>query len=94
MEEVAATKDKFNKKAIQEIGTPSIPVVVDIAKRYHGKIPLAVASSGDKADVIESLKSNGIYELFDAVITGGDVVHPKPAPDVRFIPYRLIEHAV
>ena len=79
---MALTKDEFNKKAVREMGTPSIEVVVEIAKRYHGKVPLAVASSGDKADVLESLKSNGIFELFDAVVTGGDVLNPKPAPDV------------
>ena len=95
IEEVASTKHEFNKKAIKEIGTPASDAVVSIAKRYYGKLPLAVASSGDKSDVIESLKSNGIYDLFDAVITGGDVANPKPAPDVtRVFSLRGVTHLV
>lgn len=82
IDEVLASKTTFNKEAVAKIGTPAIDVVVSIARHYHGKKPLAVASSGNKEDVIESLKSNGIYELFDAVITAEDVTNPKPAPDV------------
>lgn len=80
--EVAASKDVFNIEAIAEVGTPLIESVVRFARHYYGKKPLAVASSGNREDVIESLKSNGIFELFDAVVTAEDVDNPKPAPDI------------
>ena len=64
-----------------------IDVVVDIAFRYHGKLPMAVASSGWRDHVISGLERVGILHLFDAVVTACDeeVKHPKPAPDIFLV---------
>lgn len=61
-----------------------IDVVVEIAKRFHGKLPLAVASSGWRDHVIGGLERNGILHLFDAIVTADEeeVKEPKPAPDI------------
>ncbi len=76
------TKKKYGAQSVVDVGTPKIQCVVDIAKKYHGKIPLAVASSGCRDHVMFSLKSNGILDLFDAVVTAEDIKNPKPAPDI------------
>ncbi len=48
---------------------------------HHGRLPLAVVSSGPDAAVRESLAAVGITELFDVVLTLADVAEGKPAPD-------------
>ena len=82
IDEVCATKKAFSLQTVAEIGTPRIEMVVDIARKYYGKVPLAVASSGYRDHVMFSLESNGILDLFDAVVTAEDIRNPKPAPDI------------
>jgi HAD superfamily hydrolase (TIGR01509 family) len=55
--------------------------VVDIARRYHGRLPIAVVSSGLPDAVHRSLDAAGITELFDFVLTLETVPNAKPAPD-------------
>ncbi|MBQ6363964.1 MAG: HAD family phosphatase [Lachnospiraceae bacterium] len=47
----------------------------------HG-ILLGVATSNSRILVSEVLKSNGIEELFGAVVTGSEVLNGKPQPDI------------
>jgi len=64
-----------------------IDVVVDVARRYHGKIKMAVASSGWRDHVIKGLERNGILHLFDTIVTADDdaVKRPKPFPDIFLV---------
>ena len=55
--------------------------VVEIARAYHGRLPMAVVSSGLGHAVQASLEAVGITDLFDVVITLDDVPVGKPAPD-------------
>lgn len=55
--------------------------VVQVAREYHGRLPLAVVSSGLRHAVIESLEAVGILDLFDHVFALEDVEATKPAPD-------------
>ncbi len=45
-------------------------------------IRLGIATSNSKELVAGALKALGVYEYFDAVVTGCEVDHGKPAPDV------------
>ena len=45
-------------------------------------IPAAVASSAPARWVVGAVERLGIRPLFDAVVTGDEVAHRKPAPDV------------
>ena len=69
-----------------------IDAVVDIAFRYKGQLPMAVASSGWRDHVIGGLKRVGILDLFDAVVTACDdeVARPKPAPDIFVVAAKRI----
>lgn len=59
-----------------------ITCVTKIVKELHGKIPLAVASSGCKIFVEEDLKHHDLLKYFTAVVTVEDVKNGKPAPDL------------
>lgn len=67
---------------------PSLPevrpieVVVAVAEANHGKLPMAVASGGQKHVIEKVLNHLGIRHYFDAVVTSEDVVNQKPAPDI------------
>ena len=45
-------------------------------------IPTAIASSAPARWVVAAVERLGIRPFFDAVVTGDEVVHRKPAPDV------------
>ena len=55
--------------------------VVDIARAHHGRVPMAVVSSGLHHAVHASLDAVGISDLFDIIITLAEVPTGKPAPD-------------
>jgi HAD superfamily hydrolase (TIGR01509 family) len=48
----------------------------------EARIPTAVASSAPARWVVGAVERIGIRPLFDAVVTGDEVAHRKPAPDV------------
>lgn len=82
VDEVCDKKKEIGAKTVKEVGIPKIDIIVDIAKKYHGKIKMAVASSGFRSHVVHSLEINGILHLFDAIVCAEDVQNPKPAPDI------------
>lgn len=43
---------------------------------------LAVASSSYYDLIVKTTKAIGLYDYFDKIVSGADVAHPKPAPDV------------
>jgi beta-phosphoglucomutase family hydrolase len=67
---------------------PSLPevrpieVVVAVAEANHGKLPMAVASGGQKHVIEMVLNHLAIRHYFDAVVTSEDVTRQKPAPDI------------
>ena len=72
-------------EARRKVSVPGvIDCVCDIVKYNYGKVPMAIASSGIKKNVLEGLKENGMLRYFDAVITHEDVASGKnkPAPDI------------
>jgi HAD superfamily hydrolase (TIGR01509 family) len=59
-----------------------IPHVVEIARQYHGVLPMAVASGGTRKTVDLELETLHLSQFFRVVITADDDVKPKPAPDI------------
>jgi len=59
-----------------------INLVVGVAHENYGKIPLAVASGGNRHVIEQVLDHLGIRHLFQAIVTSEDVAHQKPAPDI------------
>ncbi|MGA2653215.1 MAG: HAD family phosphatase [Terracidiphilus sp.] len=72
------------KEALYLAQLPSlktIPEVVEHITAQHGRIPLAVASGSRKDSVVGSLTTVGLLDKFDTIVSAGDYVHAKPAPD-------------
>lgn len=59
----------------------AIEPVVALAREYHGRKPLAVASGGHRRIVMNTLRALGIANLFDAIICSEDYSRGKPHPD-------------
>jgi beta-phosphoglucomutase-like phosphatase (HAD superfamily) len=59
-----------------------INIVVSVARKHRGNIPLAVASGGTRRIINQVLEHLGILQLFDAIVTSEDVTNQKPAPDI------------
>ncbi len=59
-----------------------IDFVTDIARAWHGRVPMAVASNGVLENVEATLIHAGLRSFFDYIVTAGDVKQGKPAPDV------------
>ena len=70
-----AFQDSSDK--LQEVG-----IVADVARAWKGKVPMAVASNGQRGNVASSLRSVGLLNLFDPLVTAEDVRQGKPAPDI------------
>lgn len=59
-----------------------ITSIVDVAKQYHGKLPMGVGSGGQREVVKRILKTLSIDSLFDCVVGSEDTELHKPEPDV------------
>ncbi len=59
-----------------------VEAVASLAREWHGKLPMAVASNGRRANVEASLRATGLLSLFDHLVAAEDVPRGKPAPDV------------
>lgn len=66
-----------NLHLIQEI-----KVVADIARRWFGSVPMAVASNGVRKNVEATLIATRLRPLFYTIVTAAEVERAKPAPDV------------
>jgi beta-phosphoglucomutase-like phosphatase (HAD superfamily) len=60
---------------------PNEPVC-SIARDHYGKLPMAVASGGIRAVVVDQLNAIGMHGYFEAVIAAEDTGRHKPEPDV------------
>ncbi len=56
--------------------------VIDFARENHGRVPMAIASGGGRVEVEKTLRTLGVRDLFDEVVTADDVENGKPAPDI------------
>jgi len=74
----------IRKEALYLAQLPSlkaIPEVVEHITAQHGRIPLAVASGSRRDSVVGSLTTVGLLNEFDTIVSAGDYIHAKPAPD-------------
>lgn len=67
--------DRDGRKEIT--GSPQL-----VRRLYDAGIPLAVASSSPKYEILEAMDSLGIKDCFQALVSGEEVEHSKPDPDV------------
>lgn len=81
--DVEATQEQKERRYLNMLHTiVEIKAVADIARAHKGVVPIAVASSGMRKIVHQTLTATGLIELFDVIVTVDDVVNGKPAPDL------------
>jgi beta-phosphoglucomutase-like phosphatase (HAD superfamily) len=59
-----------------------VTVIAEIARQWRGRVPMAVASNGRRANVEASLTVTKLLPLFDYLVAAEDVARGKPEPDV------------
>ena len=55
--------------------------VVDIVKKYHGVLPMAVGTGGHREAVERTLKVTDLRKYFNIIVTANDVENFKPHPE-------------
>jgi beta-phosphoglucomutase-like phosphatase (HAD superfamily) len=64
----------------------TLPGILDLLNDLRARgIPLAVASTSPARWVLPAADALGIRPYFNAIVTGDDVEHRKPAPDVYLL---------
>ena len=67
--------------AVSERELKAIPGIHDLIKSLS--VPVCVASNGSREEVMMRLRISGLTDYFsNAIFSGLEVPHPKPAPDV------------
>lgn len=82
MERLADIKNAYYKDLLKQINYKDLyPGVVPFIGRLRGSgFKLAICSSSRNAQPV--LQALGLDKFFDAVITGKDIVNPKPDPEI------------
>lgn len=79
-EAVACSKRDSYMKFLDRVEV--VEEVVEFARQWYGKVPMAVATGGTRIVAEKTLRSTGLSDLFDEVVTSDDVASGKPAPDM------------
>ncbi len=64
----------------QHLVKPIIPVV-EIVKKYHGILPMAIGTGGHREAVERTLEITDLRKYFSIIITANDVTNFKPHPE-------------
>lgn len=78
-EEVGHFKESEYEKIMHKM-KPIAPVV-ELAKKYHGILPMAVGTGGYHRLAWKTIDILGLDKYFDILVSTEDVAHPKPFPD-------------
>ena len=65
---------------VQDMVTPIEPVAA-LARKYYGKMPMAVGTGGHREAVTKTLEITGLIKYFAIIVTANDVEHHKPHPE-------------
>ncbi|MBK8258284.1 MAG: HAD family phosphatase [Polyangiaceae bacterium] len=66
------------------------PGARELLEKARESKKLALASSSHKRLVMRTLDQFGLVPMFDAIVSGEDVKHPKPAPDLFLLAADLV----
>ena len=80
VQEAADRKEGLYIELLPEV--VAIEPVVELVRRYAGRLPMAVATGGTRAICTKTLTALDLLQHFQAVVTADDVRHGKPAPDI------------
>ncbi len=78
-EEVGHFKESEYEKIMYKM-KPVVPVV-ELAKKYHGVLPMAVGTGGYRRLAWKTMEILSLDKYFDILVSTEDVQRPKPYPD-------------
>jgi len=79
---IALTTDRLYHEKVEQ-GLPLKPGIVPLLEWLSTVgVPRAVATSTRRERAEQKLGHSGLIRYFPVVVTGSDVTHPKPAPDI------------
>jgi len=61
--------------------TPEIMVVTNLVRKYHGKLPMAIGTGGNRRLALKTLEIIGLDKYFDVLVSSEDVENYKPHPE-------------
>ena len=68
------------------------PGVEDALRRMKGKgLKLAIATNDRHGAAVETMKTIGVLDLFDAILGEDDVKNPKPSPDMVLLACKICQ---
>ena len=76
------TADKEERTYVLLDQARPLEPIAALARRYHGRLPMAVVSGSNRPNVERALQAAGLRELFPVTLTADDGLPPKPAPDL------------
>ncbi|HPA63365.1 MAG TPA: beta-phosphoglucomutase family hydrolase [Spirochaetota bacterium] len=78
-EETMNEKEKYFMELFGAV--KEIKVVSDIARKYHGVLPMSLGTGGRKDIAQMTMETVGLSKYFNIMVAADDVIHHKPAPD-------------
>ena len=83
VEDLNKANEEAKEALIRSEGYPVIPYITELMWDLHRNgIKLIIASSSSAAAIESVMNSLGINGIFDGYISGMNMKHPKPAPDI------------
>ena len=73
--------EKHSKFYTRQHLVKSISPVVDIVRKYHGILPMAVGTGGHREVIERTLEVTDLRKYFDIIVTANDVENFKPHPE-------------
>ncbi len=75
-------------------GVPAMPGAVECVRQFRARgIPMGLATASSPEYREQMLTHIGIYDCFNAFVSGEEVQHPKPAPDIYLRACELLDVA-
>ena len=78
-EEVGHFKEAEYEKIMHKM--KPIESVIELVKKYHGKMPMAVGTGGYHRLAWKTMNILGLDKYFDVLVSSNDVSYPKPNPE-------------
>lgn len=79
---VALERRRYGEAAARE-GVPLIPGAVELIRTLHHRgVPLALASSAPREQILHTLERTGTTSIFSAWVSGDEVPRSKPDPAI------------
>lgn len=82
-DELNKINDKTLEYLVRTEGYPPVKGAADFVKELKNQgYKIAVASSSKRFKIMDNLSMLGILDCFDAIISGAELLRPKPFPDI------------